>query len=74
MVGMALEELYNQLNAKLNFTFDYLIFGSQDFYQFLAYYGRNFFEIQINMGFFIVYSRWPNKDKKSNSSSTPKFN
>ena len=71
---MAMEELYNQLNTKLNFTFDCLIYNTTDFYHFLMYYGQNYFEVQLNMGYFIVYNRWSSREKKKNSSSTPKFN
>ena len=38
------------------------------------YYGQNYFEVQLNMGYFIVYNRWSSREKKKNAASTPKFN
>lgn len=72
--GMAIEELYNQLNLKLNFTFDCSVFNSPDFYHFLGYYGQNYFEVQLHMGFFIVYSRWGRREGRKEETLTPKFN
>lgn len=55
---MALEELYNQFTTKTSLSLDFMLFNTTDFYQFLAYYGQNYFEIQVHMGYLVVYKRW----------------
>ena len=58
-----MEELYNQLKNKTGLALDCMLFEAPDFYNFLSYYGQNYFTVQINMGYFIVY--------KKNQSSEP---
>jgi|JI10StandDraft_1071094.scaffolds.fasta_scaffold36910_1 hypothetical protein len=35
-----------------------MLFNVRDFYEFVAYYGQNFFEIQMHMSCLVVYKKW----------------
>lgn len=50
-----------------------MLFNTPDFYRFLSYYGQNYFNVQINMGYFIVYKKWQGPVKKNPEASTPTF-
>lgn len=53
---------------------DFMLFNTTDFYQFLAYYGQNYFDIQVHMGYFLVYKKWSKPiAKPSPETSTPTF-
>ena len=69
---MALQELYNQLKFKTGLILDFMLFNTTDFYQFLAYYGQNYFDIQVHMGYLVVYKKWQ-KAVTSAETSTPTF-
>ena len=60
-----MEELYNQLFAKTGLNLDCMLFNTPDFYRFLSYYGQNYFNVEINMGYFIVYKKWKEPVKKN---------
>lgn len=71
---MAMEELYNQFTIKTGMVLDFMLFNTPDFYQFLAYYGQNYFEIQVHMGYFLVYKKWSKTIvKQTPETSTPTF-
>jgi hypothetical protein len=70
---MAMEELYNQFTTKTGMIMDFMLFNTPDFYQFLAYYGQNYFELQVHMGYFLVYKKWVKPLEPPNQTSTPTF-
>lgn len=59
---------------KSGLMLDFMLFNTTDFYQFLAYYGQNYFDIQVHMGYFLVYKKWSKPiAKPSPETSTPTF-
>lgn len=58
---------------KTGLSLDFMLFNTSDFYQFLAYYGQNYFDIQIHMGYFLVYKKWSKPLQPSQATSTPTF-
>lgn len=71
---MALEELQNLFVKKCNLSIDFLLYNVQDFYQFVAYYGQNYFDIKVHIGCCLVYKKWEKKQvKESDETSTPTF-
>lgn len=50
-----------------------MLFNTPDFYQFLAYYGQNYFEIQVHMGYLVVYKKWQKPIDPPRETSTPTF-
>lgn len=50
-----------------------MLFNTTDFYQFLAYYGQNYFEIQVHMGYLVVYKRWQKPVDPPRETLTPTF-
>lgn len=71
--GMVIEELYNQLSGKIGFFLDYRMFHVPDFVNFISYYGQNYFDVQNNMGYIIVYKKGGLLEKNSKETSTPTF-
>lgn len=57
--SITLEDLYNQLTLKLGFSFDYKMYKTPDFYQFILYYCAQMVNVQFISGMFIVYSKFP---------------
>jgi hypothetical protein len=56
---ITLEELYAHLQGKLGFAFDYKIYKTPDFYQFMLYYCAQIINVQFVQGLFVAYSKYP---------------
>jgi hypothetical protein len=60
--------------AHTGMMIDFTLFNAPDFYQFLAYYGQNYFDVQVHMGCFLVYKKWGKPPENTQQqTSTPTF-
>lgn len=55
--NIVVEELYNQLNHRLGFVFDFKVFNIADFYQFIMCYCSHLMDVQFISGVFLVFTR-----------------
>ena len=72
---LIVDDLYNELNTKLGFEFEFRLYNAPDFCHFLYYYCRDILSVQFASGAFMAYSVQPAPPsiKVNPETSTPNF-